>query len=91
MTNNFYTLIDKRKYNEIIQFADGNTIAGTYIGTYIGYINNNEIKSKNVLYIPEFKRNLLSIDNLNDEGYKTIFYRHNNKNLVTIFDPEGKE
>ena len=90
MTNNSDTLIDKRKCNEIIQFADGDTVDATYIGSYIGYINNNETKLKNVLYIPEFKRSLLSIDNLSDEGYKTLFYRNNNKNLVTIFDPGGK-
>jgi len=42
MTNNSDTLIDNRKCNEIIQFADGDTVAATYIGSYIGYINNNE-------------------------------------------------
>jgi len=44
MTNNSDTLIDKRKCNEIIQLADCDIVAATYIGTYIGYINNNEIK-----------------------------------------------
>jgi len=31
-----------------------------------------------------FKRNKLSIDNLSEQGYKTVFYRHNDKNLVLV-------
>jgi len=90
MTNALSSLIDKIRCEEIIQFADGGTVTATYKGTYVGYINNNEITLRNVLYIPKFKRSLLSIDNLSEEGYKTIFYNFNNKNLVTIYNKEGK-
>jgi len=77
MTNALSSLIDKIRCEEIIQFADGGTVTATYIGTYVGYINNNEITLRNVLYIPKFKKSLLSIDNLSEEGYKTIFYNFN--------------
>jgi len=77
MTNNSDTMIDKRKCNEIIQFADGDTIAVTYIGSYIGYINNNEIKLKNVLYIPEIKDKLSTIKI--KEGCNICSYKMKNK------------
>jgi len=38
------------------------------------------------LYVPEFKRNLISIENLYENKYKVIFYNYNNKNLVSVYD-----
>jgi len=83
MTNNIDGLIDVSDRNETIQFADGGT---THRGTFMEYINKKKIILRNVLYVPEFKRNLMSIKNLCEDKYKVIFYNYNNKNLVSVYD-----
>lgn len=86
MTNNLEILQDITKNKEDISFADGGSVTATYKGTYRGYIYNNKITLKNVLYVPSFKRSLISIDCLTDKNYKTIFFKKDDKNMVSIYN-----
>ena len=43
MTNDLLNLIDKKRGNEWIQFADRGTVTATYKDPYVGYISNNKI------------------------------------------------
>ena len=71
MTHNKNCLSNIKEHKEKVYFADGSFVESKYIGTFIGYINEkNKIKFKVVLYIPEFKKSLLSIENLCISNYK---------------------
>jgi len=61
-------------------------VKSKFIGTYKGYVNDNKITLKNVLYVPEFKKNLISIDGLSDQHYKTIFQKIKNKKWCHIYN-----
>jgi len=63
-----------KEHYEKIYFADGSLVESRYIGTFIGYINKNNVKFKDVLYVSEFKRGLLSIENLCNSNNKIIFF-----------------
>ena len=91
MTHNLGCLHNIHKHQEIISFADGGTVKSKYIGTFTGYINENKITLKNVLYIPSFKRSLMSIYQLCNQYFKILFYNYNNKNKVSIFDKNGNK
>jgi len=86
MTYNKNILRNLKKFNLTIYFANGDSVKSEYIGQYIGYINSNKIILNDVLYIPSFKRNLLSIDHLVDQKYKIIFNKYNDKKYVSIYD-----
>lgn len=73
MTNNIDTLINKKRCEETILFAHGESVIAAFVWTYIGYINNTRLILKNVLYVPKFKRSLLSIDNLSEKGFMIIW------------------
>jgi len=73
MTGNLNILKNIKNYKRKIYFPDGGSVWSLYKGDYIGYINNYNITLKNVLYVPVFKRNLISIDGLCDQHYKTVF------------------
>ena len=62
MTGDLECLSNITKFNKRIYFANGKNVKSKFIGTYKGYINDNKINLKNVLYVPVFKRNLISID-----------------------------
>ena len=91
MTNNLKGLKDIVKHKESIVFANGETTKSTFKGTYEGYINDNKIILHNVLYIPAFRRSLLSIDCLSERHFKTIFYNKNNNNLASIYNKRGNK
>jgi len=84
MTGDLNCLLDKKKYNKKIFFANGDFVKSKFISTYKGYVNDNKITLKNVLYVPEFKKNLISIDGLSDQHYKTIFQKIKNKKWCHI-------
>jgi len=44
-------ILDKKKYNKKIYFANGEFVKSKYIGTYHGYINDNKISLKKCFYI----------------------------------------
>jgi len=71
MINNLDCLLNIKKCNTVIHFADSNTTIATHNGTTL----------HNVLSIPEFKykRNLLFTDNLSGEGYKILVLIYNNE------------
>ena len=75
-----------KKIHRLIYFATGEYIIAKSIGQYIGYINNTKIKLYNALYVPEFKRNLIPINQLINKNYTIIFYKYNNKNYVTLYN-----
>ena len=79
-----------KPHKETIYFADGEKVTSTHSGDVIGYINNNEIKLFNVLLVPDFRKNLISICQLIENGYKTIFNSYNKRPTVTIYDATGK-
>jgi len=82
-------LSNYKKHNRRIYFANGEYVKCRGIGTYIGYINDNKITLKNVLYVPSFKKNLLSVDCLSEQGYKTVFCKRDNKNCVILFNSKN--
>ena len=55
------------------------------------YINDNKITLKNVLFVPEFKRNLMSVDCLTDSHFKIIFFNNDNKNHVSIYNKNNNK
>eukprot|EP00833_Pecoramyces_ruminatium_P008238 jgi/Orpsp1_1/1182270/evm.model.c7180000080563.1 len=58
-------LTNPRDFIINIHFANGGIVKSKYIGNYIGLINDNKIVLNDVLYVPSFKRSLVSIDHLN--------------------------
>jgi len=64
MVNNLEALTDVEKCDELILFVNGGNTTATHKGKYVGYINKNKIVLHNVLFIPDFKRNFMSIENL---------------------------
>jgi len=91
MTGNLKILSNIKKYNRRIYFPNGCSVWSLYKGDYIGFINNYNIILKNVLYVPVFKRNLISIDSLCDQHYKTVFHQNNNKNKISIYNKKIKK
>jgi len=90
ITHQFNTLHNVKPHYEIVTFANGDKVQSTYIGDFEGYINNTKISLKNVLFIPEFKRNLISIGNLLQQNYKISFQQKQNKSTATIYNYKGK-
>jgi len=86
MTNDLKSLENVVEHEEVISFADGGKVIATHKGDYLGYINDNKITLRDVLYVPAFKRSLISIDCLSDKHYTTTFYKDNNKNCVSLYN-----
>ena len=89
MTGNLEILDDVQECNSKIRFANGDHVVAEGIGTYHGYINDNKIKLKNVLYIPVFRKNLISVDGLSDQNLKTVFYRNQNRNYASVYNSKN--
>jgi len=75
MTYNKNCLQNIKPHREKIFFPNGIYVETKFKDTYIGYINENKIILKNVYYIPSFKINLLSTDQLLEEYFKIMFYK----------------
>ena len=85
------SLLNKIKpHSEPITFANGNRIYSTHKGDLHGYINDEEINLKNVLYIPNLKRNIISVTKLIEENYKIVFNNTNNRSHALIYTLLGK-
>ena len=67
-------------------------VKSKYIGNYVGLINNHKIILNDVIYVPSFKRSLISIDHLSKDNYKTVFCKnkYNDKNCAILYNNNGK-
>jgi len=79
-------LINIKACNEKIYLSNNETLTTKYIGTFKGYINDQEITIKDVYYSPFIDKNLLSVRKLNQQNYKIVFNIHRNKPCATIYD-----
>lgn len=80
-------------HKESIYFANGEKLYSKFIGDYIGYVNNTKIILKTVLYvlyIPEFKKNIISISKLIEQKYKLIFNNNYNKSQLILYSQNQK-
>ena len=89
MTGEPGILTNFRRLNKKIYFANGQYVRSRGIGTYEGYINDYKVSLKNVLYVPSFKKNLLSVDGLSDQNYKTMFCKRDNKKCAILFNSKN--
>jgi len=68
-------------------FSNRKYVKSKSIETHEGYVNNYKIIVKNVIYVPAFKKNLISIDSLSDQPYKTFFFiKKNNIYYASIYN-----
>ena len=86
ITNRKDKLINIKTCNEKIYLANNEILTTKYIGTFKGYINDQEIIINDVYYSPLIDKNLLSVGKLNQQNYKIIFNSHHNKPCATIYD-----
>eukprot|EP00833_Pecoramyces_ruminatium_P006369 jgi/Orpsp1_1/1180401/evm.model.c7180000073270.1 len=86
ITNRIDKLTNIKKCNEKLYFANNQTVTTNYIGTFKGYINNQEIIINDVYYSPIINKNLLSLGKLAQQNYKVIFNMYHNKPCATIYD-----
>eukprot|EP00833_Pecoramyces_ruminatium_P010680 jgi/Orpsp1_1/1184712/evm.model.c7180000090672.1 len=91
MTGNLKLLTEIENFKKRIFFPDGDSVLCEKKGTYNGYINNKRFILKNVLYVPVFKKNLMSIDCLSEQYYKTVFNNYNNRNRVALYSNNNKK
>ena len=84
ITNRKDKLINIKTCNEKIYLANNETLTTKYIGTFKGYINDQEITINDVYYSPFIDKNLLSVGKLNQENYKIVFNIHHNKQCATM-------
>eukprot|EP00833_Pecoramyces_ruminatium_P007745 jgi/Orpsp1_1/1181777/evm.model.c7180000078571.1 len=85
ITNQLNILTNTKCHVENVIFANGDAIQSKFIGNYEGYINNNKITLSNVLYVPEFTKNLISISKLTKQNFKIIFHFQNSP-YVILYD-----
>jgi len=86
ITNQLNGLKNIQKCREKIYLANNQTILTQFKGDLMGYIDNHKILIKNVYYSPKINKNLLSIGNLTQQGYKVIFNINNNKPHAIIYN-----
>eukprot|EP00833_Pecoramyces_ruminatium_P001026 jgi/Orpsp1_1/1175058/evm.model.c7180000052477.2 len=82
-----------KPHSEYITLLEGERLKSCKIGEYQGYINNHIITLKKVYYVPQIKRNLISLNELIKKGYKVIFNKENisNKPMVVIYNNNNNE
>ena len=92
MTHDKNILTNTRDFCINIHFANGGMVKSKYIGNYVGLINNHKIILNDVIYVPSFKRSLISIDHLSKDNYKTVFCKnkYNDKNCAILYNNNGK-
>ena len=90
ITHQINLLHNIKPHYELVSFANGDTTQSTHIGDFEGYINNNKISLHKVLFIPDFKRNLISIGKLTEQGHKITFQQKGKQPFLTIYNINGK-
>ena len=83
-------LKDIKQHHKEITLSNRNKELSNYIGNIEGYINNNKVILKDVLYIQNFKRNIISISKLIEQKYKFLLNINNGKPQTVIYSPNGK-
>jgi len=79
ITGHLNKLHNIQKCNDKVYLANNQVISTQFKWDLIGYISNHKITIKNVYYSPKINKNLLSIGNLTQQGYKIIFNNTYNK------------
>lgn len=90
ITYQLNTLHNIKPHREQVVFANGNSIYSSYKGDFESFVNNNKILLKNVLYIANFKRNLISISKLIEQNYKITFQQKNKQPFLVMYNSSGK-
>lgn len=65
--------VDIRPHREMIRMPNGSNVMCKYIGTVEIAGDKNVVQLKNVLYVPEFTRNFISVFKVLSEGYDVWF------------------
>ena len=84
-------LKNKIPHKEEIFFANGQKVISTHKGDMEGYYNNTKFTLNDVLLIPSFNKNLISVCQLTKQNYKVIFNSYNNTSTVTIYDKNNNK
>jgi len=90
MTCNKSILSNLIKRKEPITYANGVTTHSSYVGNLHGRIDKSEINVDNILYVPDIKRNLLSIAKLAKKGYMIVFASVDNEVYANIIGSDNK-
>jgi hypothetical protein len=87
ITKSFNLLSNIQTINEKIALPNGKLISSTIRGHYLtSFINDNKITLKNIYYVPNIAKNIISVTQLIKQHYKIIFFNHNNKMYCTIYN-----
>jgi len=86
MTQNKNILMNEEEHVEEINYANGNTTNSTHIGEIQGNMNKELLKLKEVLYVPDIKRNLISISKLARDEYVIVFIKEYDDVYAYILD-----
>jgi len=89
ITNQINILNNLKEHKEKIFLANGQYFQTEFIGSFKGYINDNEININEVYYSPNININLISISKLTQQNYKIVFNKYNNKIYVILYDTKG--
>ena len=81
-------MFNKRKINSTITVGTGNKIKATSKGSLLlRQVNSNKtLLLSNILYVPSFNQNIISVTSLLQKGYKT----YGDKNMMTLMFKERK-
>jgi len=90
MSSDNLLLSNTLNHKEPINYANGRTSFSKSIGNVEGMINDEPIKLKEVLYIPDIKRNLISIAKMVRDGYTITFKKENNDAVAYVIDGNNK-
>jgi len=90
ITDHLNKLHNIQKCNDKFYLANDQVISTQFKGELIGYISNHKVTIKNIYYSQKINKNLLSIGNLTQQGYKIIFNNTNNKSYALIYDEHNQ-
>jgi len=88
--NHLNKLNNIQKCNEKVYLASNQVISIQFKGDLIGSTSNHKIIIKNVITHQKINKNLLSIGNLTQQGYKIIFNNTKNKSYTPIYDQHNQ-
>ena len=90
ITKSIGLLTNIKKCNEEITLPNGKIVTSSSFGDFIGYLNNTKFILKNVFYVRDINKNIISVTKLTQQFYKIVFFNYNNKPYSTIYDESGK-